>query len=106
MPDLARPRFVAGVVDLDAALEIVGALAGGAAEQLVINQHDVAMRPHLVRMRVPRQRDLREDARLSRIRDIYDRGALGRAHMPDTGKIPLGDDLPAAGNIEPGEVAQ
>jgi len=26
--------------------------------------------------------------------------------MPDIGKIPLGDDLPAAGNVEPGEVAQ
>src|SRR3954454_3423320 len=61
---------------------------------------------HLVRMRVRRQFDLRDDTWAPRVGDIDDRGALGRAHMPDIGPAPLGDDLAAAGNVEPGEVAQ
>jgi hypothetical protein len=106
MPDLPRLRLVGGVVDLDASLEISGALAGGGAEQLVVDQHDVAVHPHLVRVGVRRQRDLRYDLRPARVGHVDDRGAVRRPHVADIDMVALGDDLAATGYVELGEMVQ
>jgi hypothetical protein len=107
VPDLARVRAVGDVVDLDAAREIDRALAPHPGmEQLVVDQHDVAVHPHLVRMGVRRQRHLADDARPARVLNIDDRGALRRVHVADKGMAALGGDLAAARNVEPGEMAK
>jgi hypothetical protein len=86
VPDLARVRAVSDVVDLADAREIDRALAPHPGmEQLVVDQHDVAVHPHLVRMGVRRQRHLADDARSARVLDIDDRGALRRVHVTDKG---------------------
>jgi hypothetical protein len=101
VPDLARVRAVSDVVDLAAAREIDRALAPHPGmEQLVVDQHDVAVHPHLVRMGVLGERHLRDDFRPARVRHIDDRGAVRRPHVADIGVIALGDDLTAAGNVE------
>src|SRR5580700_4172391 len=106
MSDLARPGLVLDVVNLDPAGPTLGLLGVAGAEQLLVDQHHIAVHPHLVRMHKARDLDPARDTRLAVVADIDERGAVWLAHVADISEVALGDDLPSAGNIELGEMLQ
>ena len=68
---------------------------------LDIGDHDVAGHAHLVRMRaVVFEFDLGHHARLARVRNIEDGGAVRRLHVAEKSMLALHHDLPATGNVE------
>ena len=102
MTDVARRAWPADVEDAKPD-EIAGRLV--AARALAIDDHDLVRDPHLVRMQPGRNVDRRHDLRIGRIRDVQHRRPVRRLHVPDIGMVAIEDDLPAAGDIDPGDLA-
>src|SRR4029079_2762073 len=72
----------------------------GFAELLMIDDHDVAADADLVRMPAVRHVDARQQPRIAWIGHVDDRGAAGRALVPDIHRRAFDPDLAAAWTIE------
>ena len=64
---------------------------------LVVDQHDVAADPHLVRVQTLGNFQVGDDFRILRILDVDDRSAVRRIHVTDVGVTVFDDDGAAAG---------
>ena len=102
MADVARSARSADVEDAEAD-EIVGRLV--ALRPLAVDHHDVIRHPHLVGMQPRRNVDRGDDPWLRRIRYVQHRRPVRRLHVPDIGVVAVQDDLAAAGDIDPGDLA-
>ena len=102
MADVARIARLADVEDAQAD-EITSRLV--APRTFAVHHHDVIRHPHLVGMQPRRNVDRRDDLWMRRICHVDDRGSVRRLHMPDIGGVAVKDDLAAAGDIEPGDLA-
>src|SRR5260370_14481103 len=93
--ELWRGR-IRNVVDAHAAAKFgsVPAMA------LVIHEHHAVGDAHLVRMPSSGDFEMSEDARLARIRDVDDRGAVGMMHVRDVGRNAVEPYLASTGAIE------
>ena len=97
--DLARLGRIAHVVDAEAGREIRRHRVGVGVVELVVDEHHVALHPHLVRMGAGRHADPGELLGVLRVAHVEDRGAVRAAHVPDIGDAVLHHDLPAAGAV-------
>jgi len=111
MGDELRPRAVGNVVELEAAV-LVGGLLGRAVDALAaelaevlldVDDHQIADDARLVAVRVGLvDRDLAQELRLARIRDVEDRGAEAVlvGDVADVGKPTFDSDLAGARQLE------
>src|SRR5437868_4065047 len=102
MADVARIARSADVEDAEAD-EIASRLV--APRALAVDHHDVIRHPYLVGMQPRRNVDRGDDFWIRRIRYVEDRRAVRRLHVPDIGMVAVEDDLAAAGDIDPGDLA-
>ena len=68
-------------------------------ERFAVDQHEVAVHAHLVRVRSRRHRELGEQFRIFRIFDVDDLRAVRIAHVADVGNVALNHHLAAAGAV-------
>src|ERR1043165_2335777 len=66
-------------------------------ELLLVDHHDVAAAPHLVRVPAFAHADPADDARRPRVGDVDDGGARGRPHVADIQRRALGPHLSTPG---------
>src|SRR5580700_4431747 len=102
MADVARIARSADVEDAEAD-EIISRLL--AARTLAVGHHDVIRHPYLMGMQPRRNVDRSDDPWLRRICYVQDRSPVRRLHVPDIGGVAVQDDLAAAGDIDPGDLA-
>src|SRR4029077_8558390 len=102
MADVARIARSADVEDAQPD-EIAGRLV--APRTLAVGHHDVVRHPYLVRMQPRRNVDRSDDPGMRRITHVQDRSPVRRLHVPDIGGVAVQDDLPAAGDIDPRNLA-
>ena len=95
--DEARRRGSRHIVDREPSRETAQVHR---AVDLVIDDHDIAMRTHLVRMPALRQVDARQQLRIGGIGDVIEARAAWRAHVPDIQRVALDPDLSAAGTVD------
>ena len=96
--DLPGRAAVRDIEDFEAHGRAAAAVVLG--EAFVVHEHHVAGDAHLVRVDVARNAQLRDHARMSRVRDVENRGAVRRRHVADVRVPPVDDDLPSTRQIE------
>src|SRR5580704_15039209 len=88
------------IVNIDSAARLV---RQGFAELLLINHHDAAGDPDLVRVPAFADRNCGKDARCARVGDVDDGRTGRRPHMTDKKRSPLNPDLAAARTFDVGQ---
>src|SRR5262249_34045952 len=102
MADVARIARSADVEDAQPD-EITSRLV--TPRTLAVHHHDVIRHPDLVGMQPRRNVDRSDDLWMRRICYVQDRSPVRRLHVPDIGVVAVQDDLAAAGDIDPANLA-